>query len=348
MGKSKSQDHHSFLLFPILENHTSPSRKWGYYRRSTRTWQIRANSDTTCGPSHMDPKCDRTTHSRQINEIHWHVMENTPDIFVLMDTRSDGHTIRSGWDWRRYRIQETHGKLSGHHACRPNWVLIGIHNTLTMAEDYTDVPGILKHRMAQIIIRYSKRGKPVAIKVVGSCAPPLYIQYGRGEAISRENKDFFEQLKPWMKETNHKIDHWIMAGDYNTTLRPIESSQCSYAAMREVATGAYRSILAHSEVGLYDWWEMRDDIVPAQDRTRKGWGEKKGTTGMSIIDRFIGSRTCIVSEMGPRNELFVQERTTLHITEGKFFIQDLDKTIVDEVHLRRWIERRIRSIYSSK
>ena len=114
--------------------------------------------------------------------------------------------------------------------------------------------------------------------------------------------------------------------------------------MREYArydSGAstYREILAESLLKCFDWWETRNDIVIKMDRTRKDWGRED--CGIGIIDRFTSSEICEVTQIAPRNDLFVPG-TDHFITQAKFYIKDMHTTSIDEKHLRKWIERRIK------
>jgi exonuclease III len=277
----------------------------------------------------------------KMNETHKHIMEYKPDIFILTDTKSDGHTIRTGWDWREYRIQESIGVLTGWHQCRHGGVLIGIRNTLTMIEGHTEVAG-MEQRLAHVTIKISRGGKPTTVKVVGIYAPAAAM-YGRQNEKLQVIESFFKNLSKFLMETKEKGEEWIVGGDYNVSLRPCERTGTSRDALKMHSERAapYRELLANTTIGGYDWWTTRDDVVISRDRTRKDWGEGRDHIGNSIIDRFSSSNICEVVRIAPRNDLFVPGTDHL-ITEAKFYIKDMNTTNIDETHLRQWIERRVK------
>jgi len=279
----------------------------------------------------------------KMNEAHRHIMEHKPDIFILTDTKSDGSTIRTGWDWREYRIQESLGKPSGWHRCRNAGVLIGIKNTLTMVAGHTEVEGA-ENRLAHVTLKLSRGGKPVILRVVGIYAPA--VEGFSTDAYQREKLEmiqkFFGVLERFLTESSNKKEHWILGGDYNVTLRPDERSESSWPARRHVekATG-YMKILSNDALGCFDWWGTRDDIDIKKDRTRRDWGQGREEVGNSIIDRFTSTDICRVYRIATRSDLFVPGTDHI-ITEAKFLIKDMHKTSIDEEHLRKWISRRVR------
>jgi hypothetical protein len=83
----------------------------------------------------------------KMNTIYKQIIMEQSDIFILTDTKSDGITIKSQWDWQDYQIREASGLLIGHHRCRNFGVLIGVRKHLPIVQEHCDVT-------AKIMCRY--------------------------------------------------------------------------------------------------------------------------------------------------------------------------------------------------
>jgi exonuclease III len=209
-------------------------------------------------------------------------MEHKPDIFILTDTKSDGHTIRTSWDWREYQIQESKGKPSGWYSVRHAGVLIGVRNHLMMISGHTEVLGF-NHRLAHVTLKIAIDRRPTLLRIIGIYAPSIALREGQDGMT--ENLAFFQALREWLRTTIKDGEHWIMGGDYNVSTRICERGITHNerdAQRRILQAQAYRDILGDLTLDCYDWWETRDDIVIDRDRTRRDWGEHRQTVGMEL------------------------------------------------------------------
>jgi hypothetical protein len=208
----------------------------------------------------------------KIGTVHGHIMDGNPDIFVLTDTRSDGSTIKSQWDWKDYQIREQ----KGYGRSRNGGIVIGIKSHLPIVQEHTDIPGI-DGRLLHVTIKTVVRGKGVRIKVIGIYAPPYLTD-------STQAEDFLGKVRSWMDTIPTKDREWIMAGDLNLTLSRTEASDNTYLNHRPART-QYWKILSLPKSPGFDWWTKRERNR-LNDFTRRKWGEPDDTaSGKTIIDR---------------------------------------------------------------
>jgi hypothetical protein len=136
----------------------------------------------------------------KMDAVHKHIINNKPNIFILTDTKSDGKTIHTGWNWREYRIQEAVGRPSGWYNVRHGGVMIGIRNSLSMIEGHKDIPE-LENRLAHVTLKVSTTGKPTNLRVIGMYTP-VTTRQGR-EAVN-EKYEFYKKVKEWLLQPERR------------------------------------------------------------------------------------------------------------------------------------------------
>jgi exonuclease III len=177
----------------------------------------------------------------KMNTAHGHIMNGNPDIFILTDTRSDGSTLKSQWDWNNYQVREQ----KGYGRSRNGGIVIGIKQHLPIVQEHTDVPGT-DGRLLHITIKTLIRGKGIWIKVIGIYAPPRLTNYTAAE-------DFLGKVRTWMDSIPVKDREWIVAGDLNLTLSRTEAADQTYLNYRPARTQYWKILSLPKSLG-FDWW----------------------------------------------------------------------------------------------
>jgi exonuclease III len=228
----------------------------------------------------------------KMNSVHNHVMNGNPDIFVLTDTRSDGSTLKSQWDWKDYQVREQ----KGYGRLRNGGIVIGVKRHLPIIQEHVEVPG-MDGRLLHITIKTVIRGKGTRIKVIGIYAPPCASE-------SAAAGDFFQAIRSWMDTLPTKDSEWIIAGNLNLSLSRTEASDRTYHNHRSART-EYWKILSLPKSPGFDWWTKRERNR-AVDFTRRRWGQVDDTlSGKSIIDRVASSLLFESTEIRSRPDLFI-------------------------------------------
>jgi exonuclease III len=269
-----------------------------------------------------------------MNTIHSQIMQQTPDIFVLTDTRSDGATIKSQWDWKDYQIRECKGVEINRQGRRAGGVFVGVRKNLPIIQEHSEVEG-LDGRLLHVTIKMVLRGKGKRLKIIGIYAPPANSQAAY-DRTDKDSRSFYEKLMAWMVTNEDK--EWIMAGDFNCTL---SRDECLEYFRHQSHRPHYRTLLA-STMG-HDWWERRDRSLE-KNYTRKAWipdQPAEDLSGKTIIDRIASSSLFQSTEINNRPDLFVGR--TDHIwVHGFARITEWERQDGDEEASRQWIERRVR------
>jgi exonuclease III len=267
----------------------------------------------------------------KMNTIHHQIMQHDPDIFILTDTRSDGSSIKSQWNWKDYQIRETKGvEIS-----RNTWarrIFMGVKKHLPIIQEHSEIDG-LNGRPLHVTVKTLLRGKGRNIKIIGIYAPPRSSQalYDRTHG---DNRHFYEKLTTWM--TSNKEKDWIMAGDFNCAT---SKDECHDLNRHQRSRTHYRNLL--TSTWRFDWWEQRNRCLET-DYTRKGWthDEAESLRGKSI-DRIASSSLFQLTEIKNRPDLFVggTDHVWVHRQEQ---ISDWRKPESNDDVSRQWIERRVK------
>jgi exonuclease III/cell division protein FtsB len=254
--------------------------------------QVSAAATTSNGISIWTLNLAGTGTALKMNSVHNHIMNGNPDIFVLTDTRSDGSTLKSHWDWKDYQVREQ----KGYGRLRNGGIVMGIKKHLPITQEHTDIPG-MDGRLLHLTIKTIIRGKGTRIKVIGVYAPPCASE-------SAAAADFFQTMRTWMDSLPAKDSDWIIAGDLNLSLSRTEASDQTFSNHRPART-EYWKILSLPKSPGFDWWTKRERNR-AEDFTRRKWGEVNDTlSGKSIIDRVASSFLFESTEIKSRPDLFI-------------------------------------------
>jgi hypothetical protein len=225
----------------------------------------------------------------KMNSVHDHVMNGNPDIFVLTDTRSDGSTLKSQWDWKDYQVREQ----KGYSRLRNGRIVIGVKRHLPIIQEHTDVPGI-DGQLLHITIKTVIRGKWTRIKVMGIYAPPCASE-------SAAATDFFQAIRSWMDTFPTKDGEWIMAGDLNLSLSWTEASDQTYYNHR-LARTEYWKVLSLPKSPGFDWWTKRERNR-SDDFTRRRWGQADNSLSGKSISTVLQAHSCLNRQKSGRDEI---------------------------------------------